>query len=78
MFYFCCGVVYMIPIVTFSVTWHDITDYVCGGELFTHLHHIGPFTEPHARVYAAEITLALEHLHHVQSHTHTHTGNQEH
>ena len=31
--------------------------------MFTHLHQRGPFSEPHARVYTAEITLALEHLH---------------
>ena len=41
------------------------TDYVCGGEMFTHLHQVGPFSERHARVYIAEITLALEHLHKV-------------
>lgn len=38
---------------------------MAGGELFTHLHQIGPFSEDHTRVYAAEITLALEHLHSV-------------
>ena len=43
------------------------TDYVCGGEMFTHLHQVGPFSERHARVYVAEITLALEHLHNVSS-----------
>lgn len=42
-------------------------DYVCGGELFTHLHQIGPFAEEQARVYAAEVTLALEHLHNVSN-----------
>ena len=41
------------------------TDYICGGELFSHLHERGPFSEPDARVYAAEITLALERLHSV-------------
>ena len=41
------------------------SDYVCGGEMFSHLHLIGPFPEDHARIYAAEITLALEHLHSV-------------
>lgn len=33
--------------------------------MFTHLHQLGPFSEDHARVYAAEIVLALEHLHSV-------------
>ena len=42
-------------------------DYVCGGELFTHLHQIGPFTEDQTKVYAAEVTLALEHLHNVST-----------
>lgn len=42
---------------------HLIMDYICGGELFTHLHHMGPFHEAQARIYAAEVTLALEHLH---------------
>ena len=50
-------------------------DYVCGGEMFTHLHQVGPFSERHARVYVAEITLALEHLHKVSmsslSHSHS-------
>ena len=44
---------------------HFCVDYVCGGELFTHLHQIGPFTEDQAKVYGAEVTLALEHLHNV-------------
>jgi serine/threonine protein kinase len=42
---------------------HLVMDYLCGGELFTHLHQIGPFSESATRVYAAEITLALEYLH---------------
>jgi serine/threonine protein kinase len=44
---------------------HLVMDYLCGGELFTHLHQIGPFSESATRVYAAEITLALEYLHSV-------------
>ena len=43
----------------------SLVDYVCGGELFTHLHQLGPFAESSAKIYAAEITLALEHLHSV-------------
>lgn len=38
--------------------------------MFTHLHQQGPFSEPHARVYTAEITLALEHLHKVRKPLH--------
>ena len=48
-----------------DVLWPFHVDYVCGGELFTHLHQVGPFMEEQARVYAAEVTLALEHLHNV-------------
>ncbi len=45
--------------------YHTASDYVCGGELFTHLHQIGPFMEEQAKIYAAEVTLALDHLHKV-------------
>ncbi|KAJ5078432.1 non-specific serine/threonine protein kinase [Anaeramoeba ignava] len=40
-----------------------ILDYVDGGELFFHLKKLGTFSEDVVRIYAAEITLALEHLH---------------
>jgi serine/threonine protein kinase len=40
-----------------------ILDYHPGGELFYHLSRRGRFREHQARVYAAEITLALEYLH---------------
>ncbi|XP_037499169.1 ribosomal protein S6 kinase alpha-5 isoform X2 [Rhipicephalus sanguineus] len=42
---------------------HLILDYVCGGELFTHLFMREHFTESEVRFYIAEIVLALEHLH---------------
>ena len=38
-------------------------DYVCGGELFHHINKQGIFMEEQARLYIAEIVLALEHLH---------------
>ena len=31
--------------------------------MFTHLYRMGPFSEPHTRVYVSEVTLALGHLH---------------
>ena len=38
-------------------------DYCPGGELFYHLGKAKKFSEDRARLYAAEITLALEYLH---------------
>ena len=40
-----------------------MTDFLNGGELFFHLCQEIKFTEERACFYAAEITLALEHLH---------------
>ena len=40
-----------------------VTDYYTGGSLFYHLRKNGSFAEPRARFYAAELLLALEHLH---------------
>ena len=40
-----------------------VTDFLNGGELFFHLCQEIRFNEDRARFYAAEITLALEHLH---------------
>lgn len=40
-----------------------VLDYCAGGELFFHLGKEGRFREDRARFYAAQITLALEHLH---------------
>lgn len=42
---------------------HLILEYVNGGEMFTHLNQRDRFTESEARLYIAEVTLALEHLH---------------
>ena len=44
---------------------HPLKDYVNGGEMFTHLHLRGPFSEEDARFYICEIILALDHLHSV-------------
>lgn len=41
-----------------------ILDYVNGGELFYHLKKEGKFPEERVRMYAAEISSALIHLHH--------------
>lgn len=40
-----------------------ILDYVNGGELFFHLKKEGRFNENRVKFYAAEITLAMDHLH---------------
>lgn len=42
-----------------------VLDYCSGGELFFHLGKTGRFTEERARFYAAQITLALEYIHHL-------------
>lgn len=39
------------------------SDFKNGGELFSHLARRGSFDEDEARFYAAELLLALEHLH---------------
>lgn len=41
-----------------------VLDYAAGGELFFHLSRMKKFPENVARFYCAEITLALEALHH--------------
>lgn len=43
------------------------TDYVGGGELFTHLYQREHFEEDEVRIYIGEIILALEHLHKVSN-----------
>lgn len=40
-----------------------ILDLLNGGDIYTHITQIGKFKETRARFYAAEIILALEHLH---------------
>lgn len=40
-----------------------LLEYVQGGELFSHLRRAGKFNNETTRFYAAEIVLALEHMH---------------
>eukprot|EP01105_Mastigella_eilhardi_P009139 TRINITY_DN2173_c0_g1_i4.p1 TRINITY_DN2173_c0_g1~~TRINITY_DN2173_c0_g1_i4.p1 ORF type:complete len:381 (-),score=98.71 TRINITY_DN2173_c0_g1_i4:720-1793(-) len=40
-----------------------IMDFINGGELFYHLKKEGKFSESRVKLYAAEITMALKHLH---------------
>jgi p70 ribosomal S6 kinase len=40
-----------------------VMPFVAGGELFHHLHKEGLLLESSAKFYAAEMVLALEHLH---------------
>lgn len=40
-----------------------LMDFLNGGELFFHLKKEGRFTENKAKFYAAEVILALKHLH---------------
>eukprot|EP01088_Endostelium_zonatum_P001106 TRINITY_DN1138_c0_g1_i1.p1 TRINITY_DN1138_c0_g1~~TRINITY_DN1138_c0_g1_i1.p1 ORF type:complete len:786 (-),score=193.53 TRINITY_DN1138_c0_g1_i1:234-2591(-) len=40
-----------------------VLDYLCGGELFTHLSSVDRFDESRAKFYAAQIVLALGYLH---------------
>ena len=40
-----------------------VTDFMIGGELFFHLRKSYKFSEERARLYAAEILLAIEYLH---------------
>ena len=46
-----------------SETLYFVTDFLNGGELFFHLCNEIRFSEDRARFYAAEIVLALQHLH---------------
>jgi protein kinase A len=42
-----------------------IMPYLIGGEMFSHLRNMGRFSESAAKFYGAQITLALEFLHHL-------------
>ncbi|CAJ0924353.1 unnamed protein product [Ranitomeya imitator] len=49
--------------ILFQKTSFSATDYVSGGELFTHLYQRDNFSEDAVRFYSGEVILALEHLH---------------
>ena len=49
----------------FFIIFWSLTDYINGGELFTHLYQRDKFTEDETRIYIAEIVIAIEHLHKV-------------
>lgn len=40
-----------------------VLEYVCGGELFTHLRKAGKFPNEQCRFYAAQIVMAIQALH---------------
>lgn len=40
-----------------------VLDYLCGGELYTHIYPNRTITEADARIYIAEIILGVEHMH---------------
>ncbi|XP_066586208.1 cAMP-dependent protein kinase catalytic subunit 1-like [Prorops nasuta] len=41
-----------------------VLPFISGGEMFTHLRRMGKFDDELARFYAAQVTLALEYMHH--------------
>ena len=47
--------------------FYPYLDYVSGGELFTHLNKRQHFSEQDAKIYIAELTLALGQLHKVEN-----------
>jgi len=50
-----------------SIRFFSFSDYVNGGELFTHLNKRQHFSEQDAKLYIAELALALGQLHKVES-----------
>lgn len=61
----CVCVIYLLCLFKLPVSVLVITDYVSGGEMFTHLYQRDHFPEEAVRIYIGEIILALEHLHKV-------------
>jgi len=52
-----------LPFLFFISKLYLVLDFVNGGELFYHLQQEGIFTEERAKFYAAELVVAIEHLH---------------
>lgn len=54
-------------------SWKDnsnlymVMPFVVGGELFTYLHTVGRFSERHALFYSAQVVLAFEYLHYMET-----------
>lgn len=50
---------------TFQTEYHVffVLDYLCGGELYTHIYPNRTISESDARLYIAEIILGVEHMH---------------
>ncbi|ESN96796.1 hypothetical protein HELRODRAFT_67692, partial [Helobdella robusta] len=42
-----------------------VLEFVCGGEMFSHLRQSGRFTEEQTKFYAGQIVLVLEYLHNI-------------
>ena len=56
-------------VMLFEAMFVTLSDYVNGGELFTHLNLREHFTEREVKIYIGEIVLALETLHKVSEYT---------
>ncbi|KAL2731096.1 serine/threonine-protein kinase S6KL isoform X1 [Vespula squamosa] len=50
-------------IVNSTHRWQSITDYMCGGELFSLVEEYGCLPEEVVRIYVAEVALAIDFLH---------------
>ena len=63
----CVNVNTCVASMVFDIVESNVcTDYVNGGEMFTHLYQRERFAEPDVRIYIGEIVLALERLHSVR------------
>ncbi|XP_066592015.1 cAMP-dependent protein kinase catalytic subunit alpha-like [Prorops nasuta] len=57
-------VVYMEFYFTDYSYIYMVLPFISGGEMFSHLRKMGKFDEPLAKFYGAQVTLALEYMHH--------------